>query len=264
MSMGNRSNEAIEEGRALSFHLYEEAGRALRSWAVIEARRLAQEPWRAGYRAFRPRDFSLGEALHDIEGFALRDALMTLARMTDPPNEQMTDPPNKKLTLFELPGLLADSDLVTELGRSHGGADFQHALAFVRSRCLWDKRVKIKDVHAAQDVEDEGKFCCGSSLMVFRAELQRFRNAMLAHAGDRADIGGIMMYRFRIMMLLCTSATVAAMRVFRGHNWQAKADFWKHLRSQIELQRAASNECIHYSASPFVERAWRSRWAAGG
>ena len=248
-ALSKSTNNALQSGRGLSFHLYEEADRFLRSWAVVESERLSREPWRVGSRPLQMRSLQLSEAHRDLATASLRDALMCLGRMTDVPQ-------GDKLTIFKLPGLMTDN-VIDHLRNVCGGPGFDRAALFLRGPvCKWDAEIKAKTWR-----DSEQKNLCERpyTLMNFRTEYSRFRNALHAHAADKTNLGGLWLDRYRIMGLICVSATVASIRVFDSQVWDAKRDFYRYRRNQAALAQGLSTELLHYKAGALERRIWETQ-----
>ena len=69
-------------------------------------------------------------------------------------------------------------------------------------------------------------------------------------------LGGLWLYDYRIMLLLCVMGVQASLIVFRGRHWDAKADFRRYFRNQIELHRSISIDFLDRDAGPLVRRIW--------
>jgi hypothetical protein len=241
------TKQLLAEGRDLSFHLVEEAERALGSWAVLEANRLSHEPWRRSFHLVQFRNLDIGEAHHQIVGASLRDALSTLGRMTDPPRDG-------NLTLFRIAEILAlkdvKEDLLDVIGRSCA-PDKEQSLVQADLNFL-SKHLQRFD----PSLKGKGQIRRPYSLMMFRAELHPFRNHLFAHARNKTNLGGIWLDQFRMMLTLTAWITQKSLFVFNGTRWDAKKQFAHYLRSHRELIRSLSIEFIDHSAGPLARKIW--------
>lgn len=242
-------SDLVDEGRKLSFHLYEEAEKAIASWAVVEADRLSHEPCRRTWQRVQPRNFSLGAAHAQIVQACERDALMTLGRMTDYPK-------NDQYSLFGISKLLSHPGVLNALRLEalEQTEQFDRATLWLKQRVgEFDRTLKAYNWREA----DEKKFAESPyTLMKSRAELDRFRNAMIAHAGDRNHLGGRHLDRMRILVILTTYATKLSLLVFRGIDWDVRGSYRQHYRGQIALQRSISIDFIDHSTGPLARKMW--------
>ncbi|MGD9829786.1 MAG: hypothetical protein AB7E70_15850 [Hyphomicrobiaceae bacterium] len=168
----------------------------------------------------------------------------------------MTDPPlQREFTVFRIPSLLTE-DVVSELRSIQGSTAFERAATFLGGPvCKWDKSIKAK---SWREAESKGLWTRPFSLMKCRAEYDRFRSAIIAHADRRDHLGGLHLDRCRVMIVLCVSAAIAGLQVFKGQTWDAKADFYRYAHSQAELYRSGSVEYLHYSAGQLERKSWES------
>lgn len=242
-------SDLVEEGRDLSFHLYQEAEKAITSWAAVEAARFSCEPWRRSWQHVQPRNSSLGASHAHLVQACMRDALMTLGRMTDPPKKN-------QYSLFGVSKLLLDPRVQNALRPEalNEAEQFDHAVRWLEQRVgHFDTSLSAVDWREA-DIRQLSKR--PYTVMKFRAELDRFRNSKLAHAGDGTRLGGLWLERFRLMTILCVYSAKQSLYVFRGADWKANGYFRQCFLAQIELHGSISIDYIHHSATPLVRRIW--------
>lgn len=126
--MTSLTADKVEQGRRISLRLHEEADRALRYWATVEANRLAHEPWRPHWRPQQTRNLALGAALRDVVQASLEATLLILSRMTDPTVQS-------DCSLFHVPSLLSD-DVVAAVRGKDAQVGFDRAVLFFAWPCV--------------------------------------------------------------------------------------------------------------------------------
>lgn len=237
--------EDLEWGRELAWHLQSEGEKLIASWAVVEAAWSCLLPAKFPTKNYLFRSLDLANAFEDLQTAAMRDALMTLGRLTD----------NRSCSLFGSVNLLADQNISRALQQTHSGEKFDRAHRFLICRV----GNFAPDLKAKTWSESEQKRLRERpyTLMKCRAELDRFRNAQLAHAGDKTPLGGLWLPYFAKAVLLSALATEAAFYVFTGHDWRSMSALRRKIASQREMKRSLSIEFFDQSASPFVRSVWQ-------
>ncbi len=223
----------------LSFHLYEEADRALKSWAAVQPTARCNTFIVQSGAAQQFRNLGLSEAYHHMVEASLRDTIMTLCRMTDSPKQSI-------LSTFQIAELLKNQELQTAVDgewrwEASAGAERRRVsrhLRFLKKRVPeFNTQVKIETWKEA-----EGVFVKPITMTKCRAELKRFRDAIIVHAADKSKLGGLHIDRIGIIIKTCALVSRSAMIVFRGTVVDPAADFRRYVRAHRDLRRGLSIE----------------------
>ena len=186
--MTKDQDRLLKQASALSWHLYEEADRALQSWAAVQQTKRYNAVVLQSATANQFRNLDVGQAYQQTVNACLRDTLMTLCRMTDPPNQS-------PLSLFQIPLLLNNPELRAAINndwRWNCPSGAKNKIVLSHQRLLeklvpeFDKNVKVSTWK-----ESEVVFQNPINILKCRAELKRFRDAIIAHANDKSELGGL-------------------------------------------------------------------------
>jgi hypothetical protein len=217
--MTNDLAARLEEAKCITKRLAAEGHTARRSWTLFEG----LNGTNINHRAALHREINklaLGGPMQGIVDVLVRDTLLALFRMTDPPGQK-----SERLTLCRLSQLLAEQDL-----RSDRETE-------ARGWIAGDAAMAIKAMNFITDLVPPSwtKAPTDPRLFNLRENLKPLRDSMLAHALDTSGTTPPIVNEVRELLELVSAAVQNAQLVFLGSAASWENDYKGRLKETTEL-----------------------------